>query len=83
MESRTTGADSPLKAFYLTRNRLLFASRNRRGIKKILSLAYLSTVAPAKNAISYLMKGRRDLAQAVARGVSAFASANRKTGKNM
>lgn len=83
MESRTTGADSPLKAFYLTRNRLLFASRNRRGIKKILSLAYLSTVAPAKNAISYLMKGRRDLAQAVAQGVSAFASANRKTGKNM
>lgn len=82
MESRTTGADSPLKAFYLTRNRLLFASRNRWGVKKILSLAYLASIAPAKNAAAYLMKGRRDLAWAVVRGVSAFASANRKTGKN-
>lgn len=30
-ESRTTGRESPLRTYYLTRNRLLFGWRNRRG----------------------------------------------------
>lgn len=81
MESRTTGADSPLKVFYLTRNRLLFASRNRRGVKKILSLVYLSTVAPAKNAVIYLLKGRTNLFRAVVKGVAAFPAAYRESEK--
>jgi GT2 family glycosyltransferase len=44
-ESASTGADSPLKIFYLTRNRLLFAYRNRYGIFRILSILYLVAIA--------------------------------------
>lgn len=44
-ESRTTGDGSPLKAYYLTRNRLLFAKRNRTGCIRLLCYIYLTIVA--------------------------------------
>ena len=39
-ESRATGQDSPLKTYYLTRNRLLFVKRNVGSIEKLLSYIY-------------------------------------------
>ena len=37
-ESATTGAESPLRTYYLTRNRLLFGWRNRRGAARLLTI---------------------------------------------
>lgn len=71
-ESQSTGQQSPMRTFYLTRNRLLYAWRNRTGSNRILSIAYQMTVAAAKNSLVFALKRRFDLAAAVARGVSAF-----------
>lgn len=78
-ESATTGQDSPLRTYYLTRNRLLFASRNRGGAVRIAALLYQLTLAAPKNALRVLLRGRRDLAGAVGRGVRDFFRLNDKT----
>lgn len=67
-ESRTTGPASPLKTYYLTRNRLLFARRNRRGATRTLSILYQLAVALPKNVALHLLRGRSDLARAALRG---------------
>ncbi|MCF0197678.1 MAG: glycosyltransferase family 2 protein [Bacteroidaceae bacterium] len=46
-ESRTTGENSPLKTYYLTRNRLLFARRNRTAMLRPFCYAYLTMAALA------------------------------------
>lgn len=66
-ESRSTGQLSKTRTYYLTRNRLLYARRNLRGMRRIVSLVYLSTVAAAKNTVSYLLQRRFDLAAEVCR----------------
>ena len=55
-ESISTGKESPLKAYYLTRNRVLFARRNVHGFNKILTLIYLFTMVPINFSIRYLKK---------------------------
>ena len=71
-ESSSTGQDSPLKAFYMTRNRLLFAQRNLNGDNRILSICYQLTVAAPKRLIQALVKGRFILVKAIVRGCLAF-----------
>lgn len=71
-ESATTGQQSPLRSFYLTRNRLLFARRNRRGAARILSLLYQLAVALPKGVVTALVHGRTDLAGAMLRGAGAY-----------
>ncbi|MBQ4279709.1 MAG: glycosyltransferase [Rikenellaceae bacterium] len=78
-ESRSTGTDSPLKVFYLTRNRLLFAWRNRNGIVRPLAILYQLAVAGPKNAAAWLVRRRPDLARATVRGVTAFFRIPHKT----
>lgn len=67
-ESRTTGPAGPLKTYYLTRNRMLFARRNRRGLVRVLSILYQTTVALPKSVAVSLLHGRADLAAAALRG---------------
>lgn len=67
-ESGTIGALSPLKTYYLTRNRLLFAHRNISGFSRILSIIYQLSVATIKGFFVYLAKGKKDNAFAVLRG---------------
>lgn len=67
-ESVSTGVDSPLKVYYLTRNRLLFARRNFEGMQRFLVWLYFSLVAMPKNVLSWSLKGRLDLAKAFWRG---------------
>ena len=55
-ESQTTGQQSPLKAYYITRNRLLFAQRNINGGEKYLTYIYIIQVNMAKA----VMKGIKD-----------------------
>ena len=78
-ESRTTGQNSPLKAFYLSRNRLLYAWRHRRGSQLIFSLLYQWCIAVPKNIITYLSKAKHSQAFAVLKGGFAFLALKNKT----
>lgn len=71
-ESQSTGQQSPLRTHYLTRNRLLYAYRNRKGVTRWLSLAYQLTIAAGKNSVQFLLNKRPDLAAAVWQGVGSF-----------
>lgn len=71
-ESSTTGADSPLKIYYVTRNRFLFASRNSRGIYRLATYCYLSFLVLPRDVCRHLLHRRFDLAKAALHGVSDF-----------
>lgn len=71
-ESSTTGQNSPLRMFYITRNRLLFARRNLNGCDRILSIGYQVMIAGPKNLIQAIIKGRFASAKAIVRGCWAF-----------
>lgn len=71
-ESRSTGTDSPLKTFYITRNRLLFAKRNTNGIERLAAYFYLITIASLKNIITHSIKGRFDLVKSTVGGIVNF-----------
>lgn len=71
-ESQSTGQMSPLRTFYLTRNRLLYAWRNLQGIKRWLAIAYQIGIAAPKNILSEVLKGRNELSKATWKGVCAF-----------
>ena len=57
-ESVSTGKLSPLKIYYLNRNRIVFMRRNLRGKEFYVALLYQLFVAIPKNAFSYLLKGK-------------------------
>lgn len=78
-ESRTTGQNSPLKVFYLTRNRLLYAWRHRRGGRLILSLLYQWGIAAPKNILINLSQARFRQALAILKGGFAFLALKNKT----
>lgn len=58
-ESMSVGKNSLLKTYYLNRGRLIFTRRNRRGIKKFLSLIFFILFSFPKNSITYLLKNER------------------------
>ena len=76
-ESQSTGQNSSLQVYYLTRNRLLYAYRNLRGINRILSIFYQIVVATPKNSLNYLIKGRQDLSSSMWKGVNGFFKLNK------
>ncbi|MEI7490924.1 MAG: glycosyltransferase family 2 protein [Bacteroidota bacterium] len=63
-DSITTGTMSPLKIYYLNRNRLLYLRRNVHGPLFILALIYQFLVAVPKNILVFLMKGQFKLFKA-------------------
>lgn len=69
-ESASIGVTSPLQTFYLTRNRILFVRRNRQGVTRVLAIGYLVMVGCVK-IVSFMAKGHRKQALAMARGVLA------------
>lgn len=71
-ESATSGQQSPLRSYYLTRNRLLFAWRNLHGTARMLSVAYQLCIAVPKSIAAALAHGRRDLAKAIRHGAGGF-----------
>jgi hypothetical protein len=72
-ESQATGADSPLKTYYISRNRLLFARRNfSGGCMRFLTYSYLLGIVAPKDLLKALLKGRFDLAGAVLRSIRDF-----------
>jgi len=77
-ESQSTGNDSYLKRYYMTRNRLLFASRNRKGIVRLLSISFQLFVSVPKSFLCSIINGRRDLALSTIKGTAAFFGLNNK-----
>ena len=73
-ESQTTGQNSPLRTYYITRNRLLLVKRNYKGINKYLSYIYLTGIVASRDIIKYTFQGRLDLVKAVYRGIKTFNS---------
>lgn len=71
-ESSSTGRESPLKTYYLTRNRLLYAWRNRQGISRIIALFYQLLLAIPKNIIVNLLTGRKSQMKATFKGCANF-----------
>lgn len=71
-ESQSTGQQSKLRTFYLTRNRLLYAWRNLEGAARWLSISYQISIAATKNLLAALLKGRFDLYSAILKGIGAF-----------
>ena len=68
-ESQTTGQNSPLRTYYITRNRLLLVKRNYKGINKYLSYIYLMGIVATRDIIKYILQGRFDLVKSVCRGL--------------
>lgn len=71
-ESSSVGQESPLKAFYMTRNRLLFAKRNLSSFYRFLSIVYQLSLALPKRVFRCLLKGNTDLAVAMMKGCVAY-----------
>lgn len=55
-ESLSTGKDSPFKAYYLTRGRILFARRNTKGLQKLLALLYIYFITTPRITLGYIVK---------------------------
>ena len=68
-ESQTTGQNSPLRTYYITRNRLLLVKRNYKGINKYLSYIYLIGLVATRDILKYTFLGRFDLAKSVCKGI--------------
>ena len=73
-ESQTTGQNSPLRTYYITRNRLLLVKRNYKGINKYLSYIYLIGIVATRDIIKNTLQGRLNLVKAVYRGIKTFNS---------
>lgn len=71
-ESRSTGIDSPLKTYYITRNRLLFAHRNSHGWHRWASYAYLTLIVGSRDLTKHLLRKRTDLLKATWKGLDDF-----------
>ncbi|UXP32423.1 glycosyltransferase family 2 protein [Reichenbachiella agarivorans] len=57
-QSISVGIDSPLKVYYMSRNRLLFQKRNFSPFNTVLSVLFYSFFALPKSSIKYLSSGK-------------------------
>jgi GT2 family glycosyltransferase len=73
-ESQSTGIKSPLQAYYMTRNRLLFTRRQRTGLTRYLSYLYQYTVVLTRDVLRDLFTGKTRQATAALRGAYSFTS---------
>lgn len=68
-ESQSTGQNSPLRTYYITRNRLLLVKRNWSGFTKYLSYCYLTLVVATRDILKYILQGQFRLTGAVIKGI--------------
>ncbi|MGL4518270.1 MAG: glycosyltransferase family 2 protein [Phocaeicola sp.] len=71
-ESATTGKESPLKCYYLTRNRLIYTTRFRRGITRVVALLYQLVVVAARNLVVTTYRRETEKRRAYYRGIRDF-----------
>lgn len=71
-ESQSTGQQSPLRTYYITRNRLLFVKRNNTSITRLLSYLYLICMVASRDILKHTCKRRFDLVKATIKGICDF-----------
>ena len=71
-ESQSTGQNSPLRIYYITRNRLLLVKRNWQGIYKHIAYCYLMCLVASRDLLKYAFKGKADHFNAVKMGLYDF-----------
>lgn len=71
-ESQATGQNSPLKSYYMTRNRLLFAKRNINSPQRYLTYLYLIVIVASRDIMKSTLHRRPDLAKATLKGLRDF-----------
>jgi len=68
-ESMSTGKKSPLKTYYITRNRILFMRRNRKAGAFFAFCVYLCLFTIPKNSFSFLLRREFDHLKAFWKGI--------------
>ena len=68
-ESQSSGQNSPLRTYYITRNRLLLVKRNWSGFTKYLSYFYLIIIVATRDILKYTFRGQFGLTRAVIKGI--------------
>lgn len=68
-ESMTTGKASPLKTFYLTRNRILFMRRNTPRLAFLVFASYFILFTIPKNTLGFLAKGQKEHLRSFWKGI--------------
>lgn len=71
-ESQTTGQQSPLRTYYITRNRLLFVKRNIPSATRILSYLYLISLVAARDILKFSLQRRFNMTKATIKGIRDF-----------
>lgn len=67
-QSVSVGKNSPLKSYYMTRNRIFFSLKNFTGFSRVLSVLFTFLIAVPKNALSEFFRGHRQNSIAILRG---------------
>ena len=71
-ESQTTGQHSPLRTYYLTRNRLMLVQRNPLEFYKTLAYIYLISIVALRDIVKYTFSARFDLQKGTLQGLWDF-----------
>lgn len=71
-ESQATGQNSPLRTYYITRNRLRLVKRNYQGLIKWLSYCYLIGIVGSRDILKHLIFGRSHHLKATLTGIRNF-----------
>ena len=71
-ESQSTGKNSPLRTYYIVRNRLLLVKRNWNGLTKYFTYAYLIGVVGVRDILKYVLIGKWELVKATFQGIRDF-----------
>ncbi|MDZ4666340.1 MAG: glycosyltransferase family 2 protein [bacterium] len=67
-ESMSVGKESPMKTYYLTRNRLVFTKRNTTGLQKLTAVLFFYFVSFPKGILKYIFKKEFKLLVAFVKG---------------
>ena len=71
-ESQATGQNSPLRIYYLTRNRLLLVRRNPQEFNETLAYIYLIGIVALRDIAKYTFSAHFDLLKATLKGLRNF-----------
>ncbi|MFN4083025.1 MAG: glycosyltransferase family 2 protein [Bacteroidia bacterium] len=69
-ESMSVGKESPMKIYYITRNRIIFTRRNTFGFQRIIALLFFYCISFPKGIIYYLFKKEFKLLAAFVKGAA-------------
>jgi GT2 family glycosyltransferase len=69
-ESMSVGKQSPIKTYFMTRNRMLFIRRNTGILNTIFFSIYYLLIANTRQVFAYLMEGRARLIKYVFKGLA-------------